>query len=122
MATVGYLSEFFSAAGAFKDEPCCTTLLVMLYMVIENFKRGGTRAVGERFQAKGRLLPEGLQYHTSWMESSGARCFQIMETSDPALLKEWTSHWDDLIDFEITAVKTSAEYWQETRNAGAPRP
>lgn len=89
----------------------------MLYMVIENFKRSDARAVGERFQSKGRMLPEGLQYHASWMESSGARCFQIMETADPALLNEWTSRWDDLIDFEIVAVKTSTDYWAETRRA-----
>jgi hypothetical protein len=32
-----------------------------------------------------------------------------MEADDEALFKEWTANWDDLIDFEIVPVRTSAE-------------
>jgi Protein of unknown function (DUF3303) len=83
----------------------------MLYMVIEKFKQGDAKEIGERFRAKGRMLPDGLNYHASWVESSGARCFQIMESSNSELLKQWTSAWDDLVEFEIVAVKTSQEFW-----------
>jgi len=83
----------------------------MLYMVIEKFKQGNAKAIGERFRAKGRMLPDGLTYQASWVDSSGARCFQIMETSNPELLRQWTSAWDDLVEFEIIAVKPSQEFW-----------
>ena len=56
----------------------------MLFMVIETFK--DVRAIGERFKQKGRMLPDGVVYHASWVEPSGARCFQIMEAQDAALL------------------------------------
>jgi hypothetical protein len=37
------------------------------------------------------------------------RCFQLMETSDPALFGVWTERWADLVSFEIVPVVTSAE-------------
>ena len=86
----------------------------MLFMVIESFKDGDIRAIGERFKRSGRMLPEGLLYHASWVESTGARCFQVMETADPELLKIWISRWNDLIDFETVQVQSSAEFWAQT--------
>lgn len=86
----------------------------MLFMVIENFKDGDARAIGERFKRRGRMLPEGLVYHASWVESMGARCFQIMETADLELLQMWVSRWNDLIDFEIVSVQSSADFWAQT--------
>ncbi|SPE37659.1 hypothetical protein SBA6_740009 [Candidatus Sulfopaludibacter sp. SbA6] len=56
---------------------------MMLYMVIERFKHADPRLVGERFQRCGRMQPEGLVYHASWLEPSGARCFQLMEWKHP---------------------------------------
>jgi hypothetical protein len=32
-----------------------------------------------------------------------------METDDERLLRDWISHWDDIVDFEIIPVVTSAE-------------
>jgi hypothetical protein len=37
------------------------------------------------------------------------RCFQVMETEDEALLAQWTANWDDLVEFEIVPVRSSAE-------------
>src|SRR5271168_3411748 len=54
----------------------------MLFMVIETFQGGDPNPVGERFRLQGRMLPEGVVYLASWMEASGARCFQIMEAPD----------------------------------------
>ena len=79
-----------------------------LYLVVEHF-RGHEVAVYRRFRERGRQLPEGLRYVSSWVQSDFARCFQLMETEDPALLDEWISHWKDLADFEVQPVMTSAE-------------
>ena len=86
----------------------------MLYMVIESFR--DLRPVSERFQQSGRMLPDGLIYHASWMEQSGRRCFQLMETSQPELLDVWMSRWQDLMDFEVTPVATSADFWARYRS------
>jgi hypothetical protein len=83
----------------------------MLYMVIETFK--DARAIGERFKQKSRMLPDGVVYHASWVEPSGARCFQIMEAPDARLLQVWASRWEDLADFEIVPVLTSQQFWAE---------
>jgi Protein of unknown function (DUF3303) len=82
-------------------------------MVIETFKHRDPMPAGERFRRQGRMLPEGVIYHASWMESTGARCFQLMEAARPELLREWIRRWDDLVDFEIVPVLTSTEFWAE---------
>ena len=41
----------------------CVILPIMLFMVIERFKGGDARSVGERFRHSGRMLPEGVAYH-----------------------------------------------------------
>lgn len=90
----------------------------MLYMVIERFKNGDSAAVGERFKRNGRMMPEGVVYHASWVEPSGARCFQIMEASTPESLARWVNNWSDLVDFEITPVLTSADFWSNRPQGG----
>lgn len=81
----------------------------MLYMVIEHFKDRNAAAVYQRFQEKGRMMPDGLTYLDSWIEPDYDRCFQIMQTEDPTLFDRWTANWDDLMDFEIVPVITSKE-------------
>ena len=88
----------------------------MLFMVIERFKPGSQAIIGARFRQHGRMLPDGITYHASWVEPSGARCFQIMETASPELLQTWISRWSDLVDFEIIPVRTSAEFWAKAGN------
>jgi len=82
----------------------------MLFMVIERFRDHDT-AVGvyERFRDKGRMLPDGLKYVDSWVEANHSRCFQLMECDDVRLFNEWTARWNDLVDFEIVAVRTSKD-------------
>ena len=79
-----------------------------LYMVVEHF-RGHEREIYRRFRERGRQMPDGLTYVSSWVQEDFARCFQLMQTEDRALLDEWISHWKDLADFEVQVVVTSAE-------------
>ena len=81
----------------------------MLFMVIEHFKNGDAAAVYRRFREQGRMMPEGLKYVVSWTETNFERCFQLMECDDPQLFRQWTDRWQDLVEFEITAVMTSKE-------------
>jgi len=88
----------------------------MLFMIIERFKNRDSKPIGERFKRKGRMMPEGVVYHASWIDPAGARCFQIMEADSVEPLEQWASRWADLADFEIVPVLTSQDYWaaQET--------
>jgi len=81
----------------------------MLFMVIERFRPGRAPEVYRRFRDRGRPMPEGLRYVSSWIDLRFERCFQVMEAESEALFKEWTVNWEDLIDFEIIPVRTSAE-------------
>ncbi len=81
----------------------------MLFMVIERYKNHDARSVYLRFKEKGRMMPDGLQYVGSWVEDNFDRCFQLMECEDQTLFLQWISHWEDLVDFEIVHVVSSAE-------------
>jgi hypothetical protein len=74
------------------------------YMVIEYFKLGCFEAIYERYNQKGRLLPEGLHYLESWVSKDKNACFQLMETDDVALFPEWFRRWDDVIEFEMYPI------------------
>jgi hypothetical protein len=88
----------------------------MLNLVIETFRNADPVPIGERFKSRGRMLPEGLTYQSSWIDAKNARCYQLMEALDPALLAAWTRNWDDLVDFEIIPVQASADYWAQFQN------
>lgn len=78
-------------------------------MVVEHFKNHGAVPVYRRFRKKGRMMPEGLVYVSSWVDQQFERCYQLMETDDRALLDQWMANWTDLIDFEVHPVVTSKE-------------
>ena len=73
----------------------------MLFMVIESFRRGDARPVGERFRRHGRMMPEGLTYHASWVDLSGTRCFQIMNGRTEA---QWRRYSNAVILPEVKDV------------------
>ncbi len=81
----------------------------MLFMVIERFRSGRAPDVYRRFRDRGRMAPEGVRYVSSWVDLGFQRCFQVMEAKDEALLREWTRHWEDLVEFDIVPVLTSEE-------------
>ena len=80
-----------------------------LYMIVEHFKNGDAAPVYQRFRERGRMLPDGLAYVSSWVDHNLERCYQLMETDDPSLLDEWIKLWNDLADFEVHPVLTSQE-------------
>ena len=80
----------------------------MLYMVIERFKVDATH-IYLRLREKGRMMPAGLEYISSWIDLDRKTCYQLMQTKDESLFAPWTQNWKDLIEFEIVTVRTSAE-------------
>ncbi|MGB0386605.1 MAG: DUF3303 domain-containing protein [Ardenticatenaceae bacterium] len=81
----------------------------MLFMVIERFRAGAIGSVYERAKEEGRMLPAGLEYVSSWVSEDLTICYQVMCTEDESLFDAWISHWDDLVDFEVVRVLSSAE-------------
>jgi len=81
----------------------------MLYMIVEHFKDRDALPVFRRFAERGRLAPNGLTYVSSWVDEKFHRCFQLMETSEGALLDEWMANWNDIVEFEVFPVMTSHE-------------
>jgi hypothetical protein len=81
----------------------------MLYMVIERFKEGAAPEIYRRFREKGRMMPEGLEYVSSWIDLDFKICYQLMRTEYFTLFDKWIDSWRDLMEFEIIPVRTSAE-------------
>ncbi len=81
----------------------------MLFMVIEHFREDKAIEVYRRYQERGRMLPDGLQYIASWVEANFDRCFQLMQCDDAGLLDRWAAQWQDLVEFEIIPVVSSSE-------------
>lgn len=80
----------------------------MQYLVIERFRNGDPLPVYRRFRKRGRLMPEGLQYLSSWITEDLTRCYQVMECADRQLLDQWMANWADLMEFEVLPVLSSA--------------
>jgi hypothetical protein len=81
----------------------------MFFMIIESFHPGKVKQLYQRFDEKGRMLPEGVTYVNSWITEDLTTCYQVMEAGNPGQLQEWISNWEDLADFTIVPVLTSAE-------------
>ena len=79
----------------------------MLYMVVEHFK--DPPAIYRRLREKGRMMPDGLEYVSSWIDADLKVCWQLMRTEDESLVQTWTENWKDLMDFKIVPVRTSSE-------------
>ena len=81
----------------------------MIFMIVEHFRNGDAQPVYDRFRTRGRLAPGGLKYLGSWVTPDLTRCYQVMECDDRALLEEWMGAWQDIVEFEVHPVITSAE-------------
>jgi hypothetical protein len=82
---------------------------LMQYLVIERFVNSDPRPIYARLAEKGRMMPEGLTYINSWISEDFSTCWQVMETDKIENFEAWTRNWDDLVEFEIVPVMTSAE-------------
>jgi hypothetical protein len=92
----------------------------VIFMVIERFATGHVPEVYRLVRERGRSLPPGLTYLNSWVSAGLDRCFQLMETDDPALFQEWIAGWGDLVEFEIVPVtesKTTADLMRRLADA-----
>lgn len=78
-------------------------------MIIERFHPDKVKAMYQRFQEKGRMLPEGVSYINSWINEPVTICYQVMESESPEKLQEWMDQWKDLVDFEVIPVISSAQ-------------
>jgi hypothetical protein len=81
----------------------------MLFVVVERFKPGKAPDIYRRFREHGRMAPDDVKYIASWVDLKFERCFQVMESENESRLRVWTERWDDLTEFEIIPVQTSAE-------------
>lgn len=81
----------------------------MLFMVIERYAEGIAPQVYRRFRDRGRLAPDDVKYVASWVDHDFRTCWQVMEANSLERLQLWTAQWDDLVEFEIVPVRTSAE-------------
>lgn len=81
----------------------------MQYLIIEHFKKGKVLELYQRFEQRGRMLPDGVKYINSWVDKEVKTCYQIMESESLEKLLKWTENWNDLANFEIIRVLTSAE-------------
>ncbi|MBC8037029.1 MAG: DUF3303 family protein [Rhizobiales bacterium] len=89
----------------------------MLFMVIETFKDNDMIPVYKRVRDEGRMVPVGLKYVDSWIESNFGRCFQLMECDDLRQIQAWVLKWRGAgVSFEIVPVTTS----NDTRELIAP--
>ena len=81
----------------------------MLFMVIEHFKGGDPIPIYRRFRDRGRMAPDDVRYVNSWVTSDLTACYQVMDAPDRARLDEWLQRWQDLVDFDVVPVMTSAD-------------
>ncbi len=94
----------------------------MLFMVVERFRNQDARSVYARFHEKGRLMPDRLTFHGSWVSADLGRCFLIMECDEVTALQKWVAEWSDLVEFEIVPVVTGEQVSEalRTQMPGAP--
>jgi hypothetical protein len=81
----------------------------MQFMVVEKFRGQDAKSVYRRLRDRGRMMPEGLRFVSSWVAADLSRCFQLMEADDPTLFQGWIAQWADLMEFEVVPVSLGSE-------------
>ena len=81
----------------------------MQFMVIERFRDQDAKAIYRRLRERGRMMPEGLSFVSSWVSADLGRCFQLMEADDATLFQRWIAGWSDLMEFEVVPVVPGAD-------------
>jgi hypothetical protein len=78
-----------------------------LYMVVEHYK--DAEAAYRRLWERGRMGPKGLVFVSACFDENVEYGYRLMQTHDRGLLDEWMANWNDLVDFEVSAVITPEE-------------
>lgn len=81
----------------------------MLFVVIEHYRNGDPVPIYRRLRDRGRQMAGGVEYRGSWVTEDLAHCYQVMECQGPGDLDRWMAAWQDLVDFEVIPVVTSAQ-------------
>jgi len=81
----------------------------MTYMIVEKYRSGKSKDVYHRFDEKGRMLPDDVTYINSWISEDLTTCYQVLEAPGIEKIDEWISNWNDLVDFEVIPVISSAQ-------------
>lgn len=81
----------------------------MQFMVVERFRGQDAKAIYRRLKERGRMMPEGLEFVSSFVAADFSRCFQLMECEDITLLQRWVAQWSDVMEFEIVPVVAGKE-------------
>ncbi|TPN14723.1 DUF3303 domain-containing protein [Mesorhizobium sp. B2-1-3] len=81
----------------------------MLFLVTEDFRGCDRKEIYRRFREYGRLKPEELLVHHSWIAADMSRCFLLVETDDVTLLQRWVIEWADLVEVEIVPVAANKD-------------
>ncbi|CCV12672.1 DUF3303 family protein [Mesorhizobium sp. STM 4661] len=81
----------------------------MLFFVTEDFSGCDRKEIYRRFRDQGRLKPDALLVHHSWIAADMSRCFLLVEADDVTLLRRWVVEWADLVEFEIVPVATNKD-------------
>ena len=81
----------------------------MQFMVVERFRGQDAKAVYRRLRERGRMMPDGLRFVSSYVAADFSRCFQLMECEDVTLLQRWIAEWHDLMEFEVVPVVAGKE-------------
>ncbi|ESX15183.1 DUF3303 family protein [Mesorhizobium sp. LSJC264A00] len=81
----------------------------MQFIVIEDFTGCDRKEIYRRFGERGRLKPDALVVHHSWIAADMSRCFLLVEADDATLLQRWVIEWSDLVEFEIIPVATNKD-------------
>lgn len=76
----------------------------MQFMVVEKFRNQDAKAVYRRLREKGRMMPDGLKFVSSFVAADFSRCFQLMECDDVTLLQKWIASWSDVMEFDVVPV------------------
>ena len=89
----------------------------MLFMIIEQFGDNDMLPIYKRLRDEGRMIPEGLKYVDSWVDSNFGCCFQLMKCDDLRSLQQWILKWHGSgTSFEIVPVVSS----RDTQEVVAP--
>ena len=81
--------------------------VTMKFMIAYTIKPAHFQAAVSRFLETGGTPPDGLRMLGRW--HSASKGWSIGDTDDVKKVYEWTTRWNDLLEFTVTPVMDDAE-------------